>query len=135
MMPSQFFCVGDNKARLDLFPIFGDIHVLLSLITSVKVFTNISYLIQMSFLGHNFRVNRLNQRINLNNRIRAIRADLPELSLTVHAYICASTCVCLCGCARGNVCLCASVCVCPCVHMRARLRVSARACVRAHVCS
>ena len=29
----------------------------------------------MSFLGHNSRVN---QRINLNNRIRAIRADLPE---------------------------------------------------------
>ena len=28
MMPSQFFCVGDNNTRLDLFkcfPIFGDI--------------------------------------------------------------------------------------------------------------
>ena len=52
-----------------------------SLITSVKWFTNSSYLIQMSFLGHNSRVNQLNQRLNLNNRIRAIRADLPEMLL------------------------------------------------------
>ena len=54
--------------------------MLLSLITSVKLFTNSSYLIQMSFLGHNSRVNKLNQRINPDNRICAIRADLPEIT-------------------------------------------------------
>ena len=72
-----------REARLDPPPRFLEIYVLLSLITSVKLFTNSSYLIQMSFLGHNSRVNQLNQRINLNNRICAIRADLPEtLSVT-----------------------------------------------------
>ena len=27
MMTSEFFCVGDNKAKLDFVPIFGDICV------------------------------------------------------------------------------------------------------------
>ena len=52
--------------------------MLLSLIISVKLFTKISYVIQMSFLGHNPRLNQQNQQINLNIRIRANRADLPD---------------------------------------------------------
>ena len=52
------------------------------MLTSVKLFTNSSYLIQMSFLGHNSRVNPQNQRIDLHNRICAIHADLRRPALT-----------------------------------------------------
>ena len=80
-MTSQFFCVGDNMARLDFFPIFGDNNVLLSLIISVKLFTNISYVIQMSFLGHNPRLNQQNQQPLCGLWPGSIRREWPSCSI------------------------------------------------------